>query len=92
MLSSLRAGWVTGKVEVVAELEQLIGGSGNSTHQRLGLVPDAPAAELTAAAEQALARWQRRAENPMTTYEMTVAARVAVRSCEGMLAELGRSR
>jgi Dynamin family len=92
VLSSLRAGWVTGKSDVVADLEQLIGGSGNSAGQRLGLAPDAAATELTAAAEQALARWQRRAEHPMTTYEMTVAARVAVRSCEGMLAELGRSR
>jgi hypothetical protein len=92
VLSSLRSGWVTGKADVVAELEQLIGGSGNSASQRLRLAPDAGAGELTAATEQALARWQRRAENPMTSYEMTVAARVAVRSCEGMLAELGRSR
>jgi hypothetical protein len=92
VLSSLRAGWVTGKAEVVAELEQLIGGSGTSAGQRLGLAPDAAGKELTSAAEQALVRWQRRAENPMTTYEMTVAARVAVRSCEGMLADLGRSR
>jgi hypothetical protein len=92
VLSSLRAGWVTGKAEVVAELEQLIGGSGGSAGQRLQLPPDAAGAELAAAAAQALARWQRRAENPMTTYEMAVAARVAVRSCEGMLAELGRAR
>jgi len=92
VLSSLRAGWINGKPEVVTELEQLIGGSGSSTSQRLRLPPDAAEAELATTAEQALARWQRRAENPMTTYEMTVAARVAVRSCEGMLAGLGRSR
>jgi hypothetical protein len=92
VLSSLRAGWVTGKADVVAELEQLIGGSGNSAGQRLRLAPDAGTNELTAAAQQALIRWQRRAENPMTSYEMTIAARVAVRSCEGLLAELGRSR
>lgn len=92
VLSSLRAGWVTGKADVVADLEQLIGGAGNSTGRRLRLDPDATVTELTAAAEQALARWQRRAESPMTAYEMTIAARVAVRSCEGMLAELGRSR
>jgi hypothetical protein len=92
VLSSLRSGWITGKADVVAELEQLIGGSGNATSQRLRLPPDASGTELAAAAAEALARWQRRAENPMTTYEMAVAARVAVRSCEGMLAELGRSR
>jgi hypothetical protein len=92
VLSSLRAGWVTGKADVLAELEQLIGGSGTAAGQRLGLAPDAGTTELTAAAEQALAGWQRRAENPMTSYEMTLAARVAIRSCEGMLAELGRAR
>jgi hypothetical protein len=92
VLSSLRAGWITGKADVVAELEQLIGGSGSSVSQRLRLSPDAAVAEQSAAAAQALARWQRRAENPMTTYAMAVAARVAVRSCEGMLAGLGRSR
>jgi Dynamin family len=92
VLSSLRAGWVTGKADVVAELEQLIGGSGSAPSQRLRLPADAGAGELTAAAAQALARWQKRAESPMTTYEMVVAARVAVRTCEGMLAGLGRSR
>jgi hypothetical protein len=92
VLSSLRSGWITGKSDVVTELEQLIGGSGTATSQRLRLPPDATDTELAAAAAQALARWQRRAENPITTYEMEVAARVAVRSCEGMLAELGRSR
>jgi hypothetical protein len=88
VLSSLRAGWVTGKPEVVEDLERVIGGSGGAPHVRLRLSPDASAAELANAAAQALARWQRRAENPLTVHEMAVAARVAVRSCEGMLAQL----
>ncbi|OJF15925.1 dynamin family protein [Couchioplanes caeruleus] len=92
VLSSLRAGWVTGKPDVVAELEQLIGGTGAAIHQRLRLPPDASGAELDAAADAALARWQRRAENPLTTAEMAVAARVAVRSCEGMIADRRRLR
>ncbi|WP_326549697.1 dynamin family protein [Micromonospora sp. NBC_01813] len=87
VLSSLRSGWVTGKPEVVAELEQLIGGSGAAAHQRLRLPADASAGELAAGAADALSRWQRRAESPMTSYEMSMAARVAVRSCEGMIAE-----
>jgi hypothetical protein len=91
VLSSVRAGWVTGKPEVVEDLESVIGGAGASPHTRLRLAPDAGRAELTAAATEALTRWQRRAENPMTAHEMTVAARVAVRSCEGMLADLGRT-
>lgn len=92
VLSSLRAGWVTGKPEVVAELEQLIGGTGAAIHQRLRLPPDASGAELDAAADAALARWQRRAENPLTSAEMAVAARVAVRTCEGMIADRRRLR
>lgn len=92
VLSSLRAGWVTGKPEVLADLERLIGGSGSAVHQRLDLPPDADKAALTAAASEALARWQRRAQNPMTSHELSIAAQVAVRSCEGMLAELGSYR
>lgn len=91
VLSSVRAGWVGGKADVVEDLERVIGGSGGAAHLRLRLPPDAGRAELTSAASDALARWQRRAENPMTAHEMVIAARVAVRSCEGMLAELGRA-
>lgn len=91
VLSSLRAGWVSGKLDVVAELERLIGGSGGAAHQRLRLPSDADAPDLRSAAAEALARWQRRAENPLTGYELAVASRVAIRSCEGMLADLARS-
>ncbi|GAB1692320.1 50S ribosome-binding GTPase [Krasilnikovia sp. M28-CT-15] len=92
VLSSLRAGWVTGKPDVITELEQLIGGAGAAVHQRLRLPPDATGAELDAAADAALARWQRRAENPLTSAELAIAARVAVRSCEGMIADRRRLR
>lgn len=91
VLSGLRAGWVSGKEDVVAELERVIGGAGSATHERLRLPPDAASKELIAAAAESLARWQRRAENPLTSYELSVAARVAVRSCEGMLADLSQS-
>jgi hypothetical protein len=91
VLSSVRAGWVTGKPEVVEDLERIIGGAGSPAHIRLSLPAEASPADLTAAAKEALARWQRRAENPLTAHEMVVAARVAVRSCEGMLADLGRT-
>jgi hypothetical protein len=90
VLSGLRSGWVSGKEEVVAELERVIGGAGGSTHQRLRLPEDAAGKDLSAAASDALTRWQRRAENPLTSYELQVAARVAIRSCEGMLADLSR--
>ncbi len=92
VLSAVRAGWVGGKPDVVEDLERLIGGLGGAPHLRLRLPPDAGADDLTTAARTALVRWQRRAENPLTSREMTIAARVVVRSCEGMLADLARSR
>jgi hypothetical protein len=88
VLSAVRAGWVTGKPPVLEDLERVIGGTGTTTSQRLGLSPDADRDEQASAAGQALARWQRRAENPLTGHEMVVAARVAIRSCEGILADL----
>jgi hypothetical protein len=91
VLSSVRAGWVSGKPDVVEDLERIIGGAGAAPHLRLNLDPDAGSAQLAAAASEALSRWQRRAENPLTPHEMVIAARVAVRSCEGMLAELSRA-
>jgi hypothetical protein len=75
---------------VLEDLERVIGGTGTSRPQRLGLAPDADADRQRDAAAVALARWQRRAENPLTAHELVIAARVAVRSCEGMLAELAQ--
>jgi Dynamin family len=89
VLSALRAGWVTGRPDVLAELERLIGGTGTAAALRLGLPEDAAPDQLRAATLAALSRWQRRAENPITGYELAMASRVAVRSCEGILAELG---
>ena len=91
VLSAVRAGWVDGKPDVVEDLERLIGGAGAATYIRLGLPADAGKDQLSSAAGDALARWQRRAENPLTAHEMVVAARVAVRSCEGMLADLAKA-
>ncbi len=92
VLSSVRAGWVAGRPEVLADLEAVVGGAGAKTHVRLGVAEDSGPGELRAAAEQALVRWQRRAENPLTGHHLVVASRVAVRSCEGILAELSRDR
>jgi hypothetical protein len=85
VLSAIRAGWVRGNPEVLDELEHLIGGAGGAHHQRLRLPAGADPAAVTDAAGRALDTWQRRAENPMTSHELAVAARVAIRSCEGIL-------
>lgn len=92
VLSSVRAGWVSGKPDVLQQLESVVGGGGAQIHVRLGLTQDSGPDERRDAALRALAFWQRRAENPLTDHHLAVASRVAVRSCEGMLAELERVR
>lgn len=87
VLSSLRAGWVTGRPEVLAELEQVIGGAGQSVTSRLGLPPDAGPTSRRQAATSALLAWQRRAESPLCPRQLAVAARVAIRTCEGIITE-----
>jgi hypothetical protein len=89
ILSAVRAGWVDGEPELLTALEDIVGGGGAAAHRRLRLPARTDRAALVAAAGAALATWQRRAENPLTSHELAVAARVAVRSCEGMIAELG---
>lgn len=91
VLSAVRAGRVPGRPDVLADLEQLVGSSGTAAHQRLRVDPDAGPATVTAAADGALRRWQRRAENPLTPHGLALAARIAVRTCEGLLADLGRT-
>jgi hypothetical protein len=86
VLSAVRAGWVTGRPEEIEDLEQVVGATGTAPARRLGLPDDSEPAVLRSAAQAALLRWQRRAENPMTSHDLAVAARVAVRTCEGMLA------
>ncbi|HEU4540146.1 MAG TPA: dynamin family protein [Jiangellaceae bacterium] len=88
VLSSLRAGWVTGRPAALEDLEHIIGGAGGTVQHRLQLPDDADTAAVRGAATRALTSWQQRAENPLTGHELAVASRVAVRSCEGILAEL----
>ncbi|MFV2039730.1 MAG: dynamin family protein [Acidimicrobiales bacterium] len=86
VLSAVRSGWVSGKPEQLAELERIIGAEGTDPHMRVGLPADADSSSVLAAAQETLVRWQRRAENPMTGHELAVASRVAIRSCEEILA------
>ncbi|MDT7647229.1 MAG: hypothetical protein QOC75_4229, partial [Pseudonocardiales bacterium] len=57
---------------------------------RLGLPRENDPTQLRAAALEALSRWQRRAESPLSGRNVADAARVVVRSCEGVLADLPR--
>lgn len=88
LLAELRAADVALPPEARADAERLLGGHGAATPNRLGLPPDADPAQLREAVIAALARWQRRAESPLSDHATSDRARVVVRSCEGMLARL----
>jgi 50S ribosome-binding GTPase len=89
LLNAHRAGLMRLRPEEAEELERLLGADGPDVAARLGLPADAYPTDLRSAAQEAMARWQTRAENPLSSREASDAARVLVRTCEGMLAALG---
>ncbi|MGH3751535.1 MAG: dynamin family protein [Pseudonocardiaceae bacterium] len=90
LLSALRSGAVNLPKAVLDEAERLLGEAGGAPEVRLGQPPGSGADELRQAALEALARWRRRAENPLSGRAVADACRVVVRSCEGMVAALTR--
>ena len=89
LLNALRAGAVKGvKAPEAEEMERLLGGEGSTPVTRLGLEPGAAPGEIRTALQNAIARWQRRAENPLSSREAADAARVLIRTCEGMLVDV----
>ena len=88
LLSTLRSGAVKLPAEVLDEAERLLGGDGGSAAARLGLDPATGPGELRSAALDAVSRWQRRAESPLSGRAVSDVARVVVRSVEGVLAGL----
>jgi len=88
LLNTLRAGGLTLDSAELHEAERLLGGSGTSPSARLGLPDEASAADLRRHTLEALTRWQRRAESPLSPRAVANAARVVVRTCEGLLATL----
>ena len=86
LLDQLRSGAITLKAAEAEELERLVGGGGPAA--RLGLTPDASPDEQTQALYEALGTWQSRSESPMSPQPVKDAARVAVRTCEGLLGQL----
>jgi hypothetical protein len=89
LLHLLRSGRMPGRPEQLAEMERLLGGLGASAAERLGLPPDTVTDVLKAEAQEALTRWLRVAEHPLSSREVRTAARATARSCEGIVASLG---
>jgi Dynamin family len=86
LLNVVRSGALAMRSDELAALEQLVGGGDAAT--RLGLGNGADPARLRAVLLETLGRWQQRAESALSSQPVKDAARVAMRSCEGLLAEL----
>jgi hypothetical protein len=86
LLTAVRSGVVVLADEQVVEVERVL--SGGTVVDRLGLGPEAGAADVRALAGEGALRWRRRAEFAATPKSVRDAAAVLVRSYEGMLAEL----
>jgi hypothetical protein len=91
LLNALRTGAVTAKADDVEAMERLLGTEGGTVEARLGLPADADRGQVAAAAQDAMARWQKKAESPLSSPELAAAARVLIRTCEGILVDLSRS-
>jgi hypothetical protein len=91
LLDELRSGVLELPGGVTAQAEVLLGSAGSDICTRLGLEPEADRRQAHAAALAALGEWQRRAENPLLNRRIVQAARMLVRTCEGLLADIGQN-
>jgi 50S ribosome-binding GTPase len=85
LLDTLRAGALMLTDAEKADAYRVLGGDGTAPATRLAVDPQSPPDELRRAAIAALAQWQRRAEHPSSTRDVREAARVLVRTCEGLV-------
>ena len=85
LLDTLRGGALMLTDPEKADAYRVLGGDGASPATRLAVDPQSPPDELRRAAIAALVQWQRRAEHPSSTRDVREAARVLVRTCEGLV-------
>jgi hypothetical protein len=90
LLAALHGGRATLPDPLADEARRLVGGVGTELAARLGFEHEASGHELHDAVSDALRRWQEQAENHALGTIQRRAARVVVRSCEGMVAQLSR--
>lgn len=87
LLAALHGGRMTLPDPLAEEATRLVGGAGTTPAARLGFDPsdrEPTERQLRGAAAEALLRWQEQAENHALGHGQRRAARVVVRSCEGM--------
>jgi hypothetical protein len=88
LLAALHGGHTTLPDPLAEEARRLVGGAGTALPVRLGFDREPSGHELRGAVSEALRRWQEQAENHALGHGQRRAARVVVRSCEGMYARL----
>jgi len=86
VLNDYRRGWLEFDESDGPELERLLGGDGSEPTARLGLPPEADRAEVRAELLRVIDKWRRKGEHPLSSREVSNAATVLVRTCEGTLA------
>ena len=90
LLAALHGGRTVLPDPLADEARRLVGGIGTALPARLGFGRTRPATSCTTRVSDALRRWQEQAENGALGTGQRRAARVVVRSCEGMYAQLTR--
>ncbi len=91
LIDSIRLGVVLLTTDEARDAERLLGGSGVDVLSRLGLPPNAGRTAVRQTLGVQLLRWQRRAEHPASPRDVRDAARVLVRTCEGILLSEARA-
>ncbi|MEE3849967.1 dynamin family protein [Gordonia sp. LSe1-13] len=88
LLNVIRCGGVALTDEQADELGHLIGGHGVDATSRLRLAPDSEEPEIRSAAVDAAQRWRALADHPLLPVDTLSACTTAVRSAEGIVAEI----
>ncbi len=86
MLHQLRSGAIDLDGDA-GDAERLLGADDTSVLGRLGLGADSSEEDVREALLASLDRWQRRAEHPLSPQPVVDAARVLIRTTEGLIAE-----
>jgi hypothetical protein len=88
LLNALRSGALPLRDDRAEELERVMGAHGHDAASRLGAPAGASQEDLRQVATDALARWRRLAQHPLSDRTVQHAAAVVVRTIEGLLDDL----
>jgi hypothetical protein len=88
VLTAIRTGELALNDDDAREAERLLGAFGASAAERAGVEPGASADDVRAGLLGSIGRWRAKAEAPIASAAVIETARVLVRTCEGLLADV----